>query len=239
MTSGLAAAASHVGRHRLDPARIIETAENLARRIGERLPGSSLAALAVELVRIAHVTDEQARQARRPIHAIRAVSFLAIGACLVLLSFIMVHVHARWEFGTITELFEATDAGFNLLALLAGGMWFLATLEARLKRKRALGSIEELREFIHVIDVTQLYYTPELFNSEAQRSHSALKFDHTYLLFCTQMLAVIGNLAPLYTRGAAGDSILRAVADIELLANATTAKLQSKAESVRAAVPVV
>jgi hypothetical protein len=239
MKSGLPAVASHGGRHRLDPARIIETAENLARQIGERLPGSTLATLAVELARIAHVTDERARQARRPIHAIRAGSFLAIGASILLLSFIMLHVHARWEFGTITELFEATDAGFNLLVLLAGAIWFLATFEARIKRKRALESIEELREFIHVIDVTQLYYTPELFKSEAQPSHSSLKLDHTYLLFCTQMLAVIGNLAPLYTRGAAGDSILRAVSDVELLASAITAKLQSKAESVRAAAPIV
>ncbi len=179
-----------------------------------------------------------ARQARTPIRAIRAVSFLAIGAGALLLSFLFFHIHARWEFGTITEVFEATDAGFNLLALLAGGTWFLVTLEARIKRKRALESIEELREFIHVIDVTQLYYTPDLYKLEPAPSHGALKFDHHYLLFCTQMLAVIGNLAPLYTRGAAGDSILRAVSDVEMLANAITAKLQSKAESVRVAAVV-
>ena len=47
------------------------------------------------------------------------------------------------------------------------------------------------------------------------------------------MLAVISNLAPLYTRGAAGDSIWRAAADIELLANAIATKLTSKAETVR------
>ena len=47
------------------------------------------------------------------------------------------------------------------------------------------------------------------------------------------MLGVISNLAPLYTRSAAGDSILRAVSEIEMLANAITAKLLSKAESVR------
>jgi len=235
MKTGAPTDAHRDGRHRIDPARIIETAENLARQVSDRLPGSSLAELAVELARIAHVTDERASQARTPIHAIRAGSFLAIGAGIVLVSFLLMHIHARWEFGTITELFEATDAGFNLLALLAGAIWFLVKLEARIKRKRALESVEELREFIHVIDVTQLYYTPDLYNREAASSHSSLKLDHHYLLFCTQMLAVIGNLAPLYTRGAAGDSILRAVSDVEMLANAITAKLQSKAESVRAA----
>jgi hypothetical protein len=47
--------------HRLDPARIIETSENLARTVGDSLPGSSLAGLAVELARIARATDERAR----------------------------------------------------------------------------------------------------------------------------------------------------------------------------------
>ena len=40
---------------------------------------------------------------------------------------------ARWEVGTISELVEGTEAGFNLLALLAGAIWFLVKLEARIK----------------------------------------------------------------------------------------------------------
>jgi hypothetical protein len=80
--------------------------------------------------------------------------------------------------------------------------------------------------------VTQLYYTPDLYKADAASSHSSLNLDYTYLLFCTQMLGVINNLAPLYTRGAAGDSIFRAVSEVEMLANAITAKLQSKVGTV-------
>jgi hypothetical protein len=220
-------------KHRLDPSRIVETAGNLAREIGERLPGSNLSGLAVELVQIAHCTEERASHARQPIYAVRAGSLLAIVAGASLLGFIGFHVHTRWEFSTITEVFEAADAGFNLLAILAGALWFLGSFEARIKRRRKLESIEELREFIHVIDVTQLYYTPDLFRSEGEATLGGRKLDYTYLLFCSQMLAVIGNLAPLYARGAMGDTVLRAVADVETLANAITVKLQSKAESVR------
>lgn len=221
-------------KHRLDPAKIVETAENLARGVGERLPGTTLASLAVKLAAIARDTDERAQQARRPIYAIRAGSLLAISATIFGLWYLAGHIHTRWEFGTITELFEATDAGFNLLVLLAGALWFLITIEARIKRRKALDSIEELREFIHVIDVTQLYYTPDLYKTDPASSHSSLNLDYTYLLFCTQMLGVISNLAPLYTRGAAGDSILRAVSEVEMLASAITAKLQSKVGTVRA-----
>ena len=220
-------------RHRLDPAKIVETAENLARGVGERLPGSTLAGLAIELAGIARKTDERARQARRPIYAIRVASLLAISASILGLWYLAGHIHTRWEFGTITELFEATDAGFNLMVLLAGALWFLITIEARLKRKKALDFLEELREFIHVIDVTQLYYTPDLYKTDPASSRSSLSLDYTYLLFCTQMLAVISNLAPLYTRGAAGDSILRAVSEVEMLANDISTKLLSKVATVR------
>ncbi len=223
------------GRHRLDPARIIETAENLARDIGGKLPGSSLAGLAVELAHIAHATVERTQQARRPIYAIRVLSFLAISTSLLGLCYLLDHIHARWEFGTIAEVFDATDAGFNLLVLLAGALWFLITFENRIKRRKALQFIEELREFIHVIDVTQLFYTPIVYNPDPAAARTSVTFDYTYFLFCTQMLAVISNLAPLYTRGAAGDSILRAASDVEMLANAITAKLLSKAESIRLA----
>jgi len=156
----------------------------------------------------------------------------AIGSSLLALWYLLHHIQTRWEFGTVTELFEATDAGFNLVILLVGALWFFITLEDRLKRKKTLKSIQELREFIHVVDVTQLYHTPELYG-DAANPRTARSFDYTYLLFCTEMFGVISHLTALYTRGAAGDSILRAAFDVEMLANAVTAKLLSKAEMVR------
>ena len=233
MTIVLPGGVSPKEKHRLDPARIIQTAENLARRVSDSLPKSTLAGLAVELAGIARATDVRVREAGRPIYAIRAASLLAIGSSLLGLWYLVGHIHTRWEFGTITEVFESTDAGFNLLILLAGALWFLITLEGRAKRKKALAFLGELREFIHVVDVTQLYYTPDLYKTGPAASRTSLDLDHTYLLFCTEMLAVISNLAPLYTRGAAGDSIWRAAADVEMLANAIAAKLTSKAETVR------
>ena len=221
--------------HRLDPARIVETAENLAIHIERKLPGRNLSALARELARIARETDERARQARRPIVPIRLASLATSVASLLALGYLGAHIHARWQFGTITEVFEAADAAFNLVVLLAGALWFLVTLEARIKRRQALGAIVELREFIHVIDLTQLYYTPELLSTEVASSSPQARLDHTYLLFCTQMIGVISNLAALYSRGGAGDSILRATSEVDMLANVVTSKLLSKVEMVRIA----
>ena len=107
-------------RHRLDPAKIIETADHLARRVSEKLLESTLAGLAAELAQVVRKTEERAREARRPILAIRIASILAVCGTLLGLWYLARHIHARWEFGMITEVFEATDAGFNLLVILAG-----------------------------------------------------------------------------------------------------------------------
>lgn len=219
-------------KHRLDSARIVETADYLSRELGTQLPGSSLAGLADALAKIARAPDDQTRQARKPIYVLRAASAIAIGVAVVALALVARHVHARWEFATITDLFAGLQAGVNLLVLLAGALWFLVSIEARIKRRRTLQSIGELREFLHVIDVTQLYYTPDFYS--AAPAMGKLKLDHTYLLCCTRMLGLIGNLAALHARGTSADSILRASFELELLANTITAKLQSKVESIRA-----
>ncbi len=64
-------------KHRLDPAKIILTAENLARRVSDRFPESTLSGLAADLAEIARVTDERARRVRRPIRLIRGAGRLA------------------------------------------------------------------------------------------------------------------------------------------------------------------
>jgi hypothetical protein len=219
--------------HRLDAAKIIETAKNLSDGINERLSGSRLAGLAKELAEIAVAADERSQAARRPIIAIRVVSAAAISLCFLGLWYLGHHIKSKWEFGTITELFEALHTGFNLVVLLIGALWFCITLEARIKRKQMLVFIEELREFIHVIDITQLYYTPDLYGSRSGSPLANLPIDESYLLFSTQMLALISNLAPLYARGSTGDSILRAASEVEMLAIAVTNKHRAKAEVVR------
>ncbi len=220
-------------RHRLDAAKIIETARNFSEDIKLRLPGTNLCMLAQELAALAVATEERGRRARRPLLAIRALSALAISLVVLGLWYLARHIHARWEFGTINNVFDALNTGFNLLFLLAGALWFCVTLEARIKRKEALKFIEELREFAHVIDVTQLYYTTELYRPRREDDLGKPAIDETYLFHCTRMLGVISNLAPLYTRGATGDSILRAASEVQMLATAIITKHLAKAEALR------
>lgn len=222
--------------HRLDPVKIIEIAESLSQRIAKKWPESQLAALAAGLAQLARDTEQRVLQARRPILAIRIASFVTAGLILLglgnVLWYLLRRVHLTLVVGS-GELLEAADSGINVVALLAAGMWLLITLEARIRSKKVLESIQELREFIHVIDVTQLYHTPKMYHENGASPDIPQSFDHNYLIFCGQMLAVISNLAALYTRGEGNESVLRAASDVQMLAIAKTEKLYSKADMVR------
>lgn len=72
-----------------------------------------------------------------------------------------------------------------------------------------------------------------MYDDGASSANKLLRFDHSYLLYGSQILGLVGNLAALHTCGAAGDSIIRVSADVEMFATALTGKLYNKAEFVR------
>ncbi|ODT99692.1 MAG: hypothetical protein ABS79_04200 [Planctomycetes bacterium SCN 63-9] len=52
------------------------------------------------------------------------------------------HIQTKWEFGTITDLLISLNAGFHLLVLLAGALWFFVTIEARIKHPEPIEGIK-------------------------------------------------------------------------------------------------
>ena len=57
-------------------------------------------------------------------------------------------------------LVEGLESAVNLLILFGGAVWFLITLEERLKRARVLKALHELRSLAHVVDMHQLTKDP-------------------------------------------------------------------------------
>ena len=198
-----------LSEHHLDPDEAVQTAVSLAKRVRARLPDSSLARLADELAHVSRETAERASAARKPIYSLRILSGFLIALVHLSILFVAHRVHARWEFSNVAEFFEAIDAGFNIAVILAGAVYSLVTLERRIKRKKILGRIYELREMTHRIDLHQLAQTPELIRPDEASSGNQLSEDSFYLLVCNEMLALIGNLAPIYTQGLPDDTVLR------------------------------
>ena len=119
---------------------------------------------------------------------------------------------------------QGLEATVNLMLLFGGGVWFLITIEERLKRRRVLTALHELRSLAHVIDMHQLTKDPTIIMSPhlrtqasgAQRAMTEFELAR-YLDYCAEMLALIGKLAALYGERLADPVVIEAVTDVENL----------------------
>ena len=220
---------------RLDPARIIETIQALGDRIEERFPGRGLVGVAREQLAIAQATVAHVRWVQTPIRWVRA----AVAAVIVLLLLLLVGIAARVNVNAqgvgFIELLQATEAAINELILLGAAILFLITVEGRIKRRKALGALRELRALAHIVDMHQLTKDPDRF-VEGPRSYTPSSPQPTltryelsrYLDYCSEMLALNSKLAALYAQHLDDPVVLAAVDEVETLTTGLCAKIWQK-----------
>ena len=101
--------------------------------------------------------------------------------------------------------------GNVILPTLAGlffaiAIFFLFSLETRIKRRRALAAVHELRSIAHIIDMHQLTKDPERVLGKWDRTKHSPKQVMTpfqlnrYLDYCSEMLSLTGKVAALYVQ---------------------------------------
>ncbi len=212
----------------LDPARIIETLRKLHGRIEQRFPGSGLGRLCAELVSTAETSSaEAARLSERnwPLRAaVGVLVVLGIAAQIAAAKFLHLE-DVEANVGLLGNL----EAAVNLLILFGGALWFLMTLEERIKRRRALDAIHTLRSMAHVIDMHQLTKDPVALLRERAPPRMMSKFELTrYLDYCAEMLALIGKLAALFGERMRDPVVMEAVTEIENLTTGLARKIWQK-----------
>ena len=218
----------------LSPEQIIATVRALRTRIHERFPGSGLERLSGDLLRIAEATGEQLRWVARPHVPLRVGGWLAI----VLLAGALVSLLLRVEMSarelTIVELLQTTESAIIDVILLGAAVYFLASAEARVKRRRALRFIRDLRAVAHIVDMHQLTKDPgTLVNvgsdtpSSPRRTLSRFELSR-YLDYCSEMLALNSKLAALYAQNFDDPVVLAAVDEVETLTTGLSAKVWQK-----------
>jgi hypothetical protein len=131
------------------------------------------------------------------------------------------------------ELVQGLEAAVNLLILFGGAIWFLLTLEERIKRRRALDALHRLRSLAHVIDMHQLTKDPTVVldphKTSASPARTMTQFELTrYLDYCAEMLALIGKLAALYADRVRDSVVIAAVNDVENLTAGLGRKIWQK-----------
>jgi hypothetical protein len=218
----------------LDPARIIATAEALERRIGERFPGSGLGRVAGELVTVARNAASRSEKMRRPNRLLRAGVAGLILTFLVLVTVILTQLRVEEERLTYSGLIQSIDALLESTVFLGASALFLLSLDTRLKRRRVLRALHELRSLAHIVDMHQLTKDPEFLKeggettpSSPQRIGSRFELAR-YLDYSSELLSLASKVAALYVQGFEDPVALSAVDEVEDLTNGLSRKIWQK-----------
>ena len=218
----------------LDEANILRTLERLKARIAERFPGSGLSKVADELIVVGKEVSETANYLREPNYLIRVPVGIAIALMVMLVAILVVTVPWPTRLRDLDQLNQLANTGINNIVFLGIAIFFLVTIETRLKRNRALKTIHELRSLAHVVDMHQLTKDPERLGSDApdtasspERTMSPTQLGR-YLDYCSELLSVNSKLAALLVQNFSDEVILGAVNEIETLTTGLSGKIWQK-----------
>ncbi len=205
--------------------RLIETAERLARRVGDRFPGSGLSKIAGAVVDVAREAIQTAERINRPNWWLRG------GLAALLLLVVAGGVAAARELrGTpMHQLREFMTAAAAPAAYSGVVVIFFVTLEVRFKRRKAVRAIHELRALAHLIDMHQLSKDPERPGAtpSAGAPMTAESMGY-YFNYCTDLLALVSKIGQLYVEDFADNTVLTAVDHFEGLATGLSQKIWQK-----------
>lgn len=216
--------------------KIVATVDVLRQRISERFPEAGLSTLCGQLADVARKAAQRSAWIESPIIWIR-LSGLLLAATMILI-LIALGVHAfnsgNEEKLSFTEFIQTFEAGVNEAIFIAVAIYFLVSLETRIKRRRALAAVHELRSIAHIIDMHQLTKDPERLIGNLERTASSPKLAMTpqqlsrYLDYCSEMLSLTGKIAALYVRKFDDAVAVAAVSEVEQLTTGLSRKIWQK-----------
>ncbi len=212
--------------HNLSSSKTLETIEKLGHRIDERFPNSNLKNVCDSLLEIARDSKARSEWIGRPQYALRVGVGLLIAIGLVALAYSLSLIELESSRVGISDLILIFEAGIRDVIFVGVSVFFLMTIEMRIKRKRALKALHELRSIAHVIDMHQLTKDPNvIMNDVSIITPSSPKRDMTpfelirYLDYCSELLSLTGKIAALYVQSFRDSVTISAVTDIENLTN--------------------
>ena len=216
---------------KLDPDKIVETVRTLKTRVERRFPSSGLSNVISELLQVSEETIARTRWIQRPHLLLRCAAVVLSLAILALATLMVVNIH-QFQFGDYTNFIQALEASISSVVFIGAAILFLVTWENRIKRRRALKAIHELRALAHIIDMHQLTKDPESYfaphqTTTVKRAMTSFELNR-YLDYCSESLALISKIAALYVQGFEDPVLLDAVDDVEDLTAGFSRKIWQK-----------
>jgi hypothetical protein len=210
---------------------LLKTAESIHKHISARFADSGLSQLASSVAQITREAAKRADEIRKPNWWLRAGLILLVAIAFAgALTYADTHGERKPFFETVFEFLDAAKGSAALLTAMAIFLW---TLEVRLKRRRALQAVHELRGVAHVIDMHQLTKDPDRIGHATEatvvgsRKMNAEDMGR-YLHFCTELLAIVSKMGQLYVQGFPDAVAQTAVDQFEALTTGLTSKIWQK-----------
>ena len=218
----------------LDPDLLAETAARLQARIEARFPGSALGQRAGDLIELLASVSIRADDIARPIWPLRLLAGALLVAVVGLLAVLPWGLSGAGLDNALQRI-QFVESAVNDAVFLGAGLLFVWTLESRIKRRRALRVLHELRSFAHVIDMLQLTKDPQ--RVPANRNRATPMSPPTamdayelgrYLDYCSELLSLAAKGAAIMALRFDDPVVLGAVNEIEDLTNGLSRKIWQK-----------
>ncbi|QNN22905.1 hypothetical protein HED60_11710 [Planctomycetales bacterium ZRK34] len=233
----------------LDSTQIIATIHRLVTRVDRRFPGSGLGKVCRQLLEVGRRSQQRSQSITQPILGLRIGSALLIGLIVVGICATLWGLRAPEQDVTFIEFVQVLEAGINDVVLIGAAVFFLITVETRIKRRRALQAIHELRSMAHIIDMHQLTKDPD--RARRRAPQPAMDLDGSiadtrtltadqlvrYLDYCSEMLSLIGKIAALYVQRFDDSVAIASVNEVENLTTGLSRKIWQKIMILQAAGP--
>ena len=218
----------------LEAGRIVDTIKLLKLRINDRFPDSGLEQVCQQFLDIARKSKKNAQWIAKPNLWIRISSYSVILFAVVGIVYTISFIDFSIKDNTLVNIMTLLEALINDIVLLGAAIFFLVTIEVRVKRKRALERLNELRVIAHVIDMHQLTKDPNVIgHSEMNTRHSPkrvlTKYElERYLDYCSELMSLISKVSILYAQSLPDEVIVNAVNEIEELTSGLSRKIYQK-----------
>lgn len=221
--------------HSLDANAIIKTARRLEQRVHERFPASSLLSVCRDLISLAEQSQQRAAAIAKPHLAVRAAVYITIAAGIGgLLWIVPVAIDMPLGSPEMLTMVQGVQAAASMVVLIGSALYFLVSLETRIKRTRALRDLHAFRSVAHVIDMHQLTKDPNVLSAGYKRTeksapHITDRFElAAYLDYSSEMLSITGKVAALFAQSVNDEVVIEAVNDIEALGSNLSRKIWQK-----------
>jgi hypothetical protein len=227
----------------LDASKIVATIDKLSERIHNRFPDSGLHGVSVKLLQVARQAQAQADWIAEPIRPLRLGIAVLVAVILAGILGAVITFEPTAKALTFWELVGAIEAALNDVVMVGIAVFFLVSLEGRIKRHRTLAALNRLRSLAHIIDMHQLTKDPDhlVWGEPGDADEGVQRMTPyqltRYLEYCSEMLSLVGKVCAIYIDKFDDSVTLAAVNEVEALTTGLSGKIWQKVSILDAMAP--